>query len=487
MGSVIGWAERSRNLFPVSIALSLLLGFLIVFLITAATAFFVAQEFAYMAVDRTRLQAAAARGDGQATRTLAITGRTSFMLSGAQLGITVTGLLVGYVAEPLIGESLARLLGSPAGGSGGTGGGSSGWLSWGVALAVGSTVALLFSTFVQMLVGELLPKNYAIARSEPVARRLATPTRIYLAVFGPLIWVFDRAAESFLRLVGVTPVHDVEQAVSAPDLVAVVEESMESGELSRELSILLDRILDFPNHDVEHAMVPRGRVDVVAPDATIGQVRFVMATGHTRYPVIDQDDDIVGVVHLKDLLPRTDVDTPIAEVARPAVIVHELMDLPDALRALRSADEELACVVDEYGSFTGIVTIEDLAEEIVGELLDEHDEHARAEVVVVDGQGWLVAGDAHVDEVERALWIDLPPGPYETISGLVVDHHKVLPAVGDVVVVELPLTPDDLVRDDPPPRRHLHAEVIEVSRHVPSRLRLTVPDPSGTQMAQEGA
>ena len=468
--------------------MSLLLGFLTVLVITAATAFFVAQEFAYMAVDRTRLQAAAARGDGQATRTLAITARTSFMLSGAQLGITVTGLLVGYVAEPLIGESLARLLGSPAGGSGAGGAVESpGWLSWGVALAVGSTVALLFSTFVQMLVGELLPKNYAIARSEPVARRLASPTRIYLAIFGPLIWVFDRAAEAFLRVVGVTPVHDVEQAVSAPDLVAVVEESMESGELSRELSILLDRILDFPNHNVEHAMVPRGRVDVVAPDATIGQVRLVMATGHTRYPVIDQDDDIVGIVHLKDLLPRADVDTPIGEVARTAVIVHELMDLPDALRALTSADEELACVVDEYGSFTGIVTIEDLAEEVVGELLDEHDEHARAEVVVVDGQGWLVAGDAHVDEVERALWIDLPPGPYETISGLVVDHHKVLPAVGDVVVVELPLTPDDLVRDDLPPIRYLHAEVLEVSRYVPSRLRLTLPDPSGNQRTKESA
>lgn len=457
--------------------MSLLLGVLIVAAITAATAFFVAQEFAYMAVDRSKLQAAAASGDAQAQRTLAITRRTSFMLSGAQLGITVTGLLVGYVAEPLIGESLARLMGASS--AAGQDVESTGWLPWGVALALGSMVALLFSTFVQMLAGELLPKNYAIARSEPVARRLATPTRIYLAVFGPLIWVFDKAAEAFLKLVGVAPVHDVEQAASARDLASVVEDSMESGELSRELSILLDRILDFPQHNVEHAMVPRGRADVMDPDDTVGDARLVMATGHTRYPVLGDDDEIVGVVHLKDLLPLTDFAAPIRDALRPAVVVHELMDLPDALRALITADEELACVVDEYGSFTGILTLEDLAEEVVGELLDEHDEHdehVRSEVVAVDNSGWIVFGDAYVDEVERALWLDLPPGPYETISGLVVDHHKVLPRVGDVVVVPLPVSSEDLVRADEPPPRQLHVEVLEVSRHVPSRLRLSIQE-----------
>ena len=438
------------------------MGVVIVVAITAATAYFVAQEFAYLAVDRSRLQAAVARGDRQAERTLAITRRTSFLLSGAQLGITVTGLLVGYVAEPLIGEALADLLK-----------GSVGW-STGLALLIGSVVALALSTFVQMLLGELFPKNYAIARAEPVARWLSGSTRVYLTVFGPLIWIFDRAAEGFLRLLRIEPVHDVEHSATAHDLEAVVEESRESGDLPQELSVVLSRILDFPNHDVSHAMVPRGRVDHLPDTATIGQVRSAMAQGHTRYPVLADDGQIRGVVHLLDVLPRSDLETLVTEVVRPPLVVHELMDLPDALDALLAADEELACVVDEYGDFAGILTIEDLAEEVVGDITDEHDgdEPDPDSSVVADGPGWLAPGDAHVDEVGRILGVDLPPGPYQTVSGMVVDLNKTLPMVGDVVAIELPLDPDDLIDTNDPPRRMLLAEVLEIDRHVPSRLRL---------------
>jgi CBS domain containing-hemolysin-like protein len=161
--------------------LSLLLGIVVVLLITAATGYFVAQEFAYMAVDRSRLGARASRGDAAAGRALAVTRRTSFMLSGAQLGITVTGLLVGYVAEPLIGESLGTALGGVG-------------VPTGVGIAVGTVLALVFSTFVQMLFGELFPKNLAIARPEPIAVGLATSTTWYLRLFGWLIWAFDGAS-----------------------------------------------------------------------------------------------------------------------------------------------------------------------------------------------------------------------------------------------------------------------------------------------------
>ncbi len=450
------------------VLVSLLVGIVVVLVITVATAYFVAQEFAYLAVDRSRLQAAVDRGDRQAERTLAITRRTSFMLSGAQLGITVTGLLVGYVAEPLIGESLGQFFEK-----------SAGW-SIGLALGIGSVLALGFSTLVQMLLGELFPKNYAIARAEPVARWLSASTRVYLTVFGPLIWIFDRASEGFLRMLRIEPVHDVEHSATAHDLEAVVEESRESGELSRELSLVLERIIDFPRHDVNHAMVPRGRVDHIPASATIGQVRTEMAHGHSRYPVLRDDNEICGVVHLIDVLPRTDLDTTVLQIVRPPLVIHELMDLPDALDALLAADEELACVVDEYGDFTGIVTIEDLAEEIVGDITDEHDDAPDPDsAVVVDGDGWLTAGEAHVDEVERSLGIDLPPGPYQTVSGMVVDLNKRMPAVGDVVTIELPLDPGDLVDDDEPARKVLLAEVLEIERHVPSRLRLMLPDVQG--------
>ncbi|WP_343995718.1 hemolysin family protein, partial [Nocardioides dubius] len=253
--------------------LTLLIGLLVVLAITVATGYFVAQEFAYMAVDRSRLAARAEAGDAGAKRALAVTRRTSFMLSGAQLGITVTGLLVGYVAEPLIGEALGE-------GLGGVG------VPTAVGIAIGTVLALLLSTLVQMLFGELFPKNLAIAKPEPVALWLARSTTAYLAVFGWLIKIFDAASNALLRLLKVEPVHDVEHSATARDLEHIVADSRESGDLPPALAVLLDRILDFPEQDVEHAMIPRARVDVMRADGTVGDARRLMATGHSRYPVL---------------------------------------------------------------------------------------------------------------------------------------------------------------------------------------------------------
>ncbi|MGY5883789.1 hemolysin family protein [Modestobacter lacusdianchii] len=444
--------------------LSLSTGVLVVLLITAATGYFVAQEFAYMAVDRSRVGAAAAGGDAAAARTLGITRRTSFMLSGAQLGITVTGLLVGYVAEPLIGDSLGELLG-------GTG------VPTAVAMGTGAVLALLFSTLVQMLFGELFPKNLAIARSEPVARWLSRSTAVYLAVFGWLIWVFDQASNLLLRALRIEPVHDVEHAATAQDLEHIVEDSRESGDLPAELSMMLDRILDFPRRDVEHAMVPRSRVATVPETTTLGDLRRLMAQGHSRYPVLAAgSEDVVGVVQLADLLRTREPDTAlVAAIARPPLVVSSLAALPDALDQLTRAGQQLACVIDEYGGFTGVLTLEDLAEELVGEITDEHDPADPGYEPVADDGVWEMAGDVHVDEVERSLAIDLPRGDHETVAGLVIAVHGDLPDVGTVVDVELPADPADLVDDDAPATRLLRVTVLAVDRHVPSRLRLELP------------
>jgi CBS domain containing-hemolysin-like protein len=445
--------------------LALFLGVLVVVLITAVTGYFVAQEFAYMAVDRAQLGARAAAGDAPAQRALAITRRTSFMLSGAQLGITITGLLVGYVAEPLIGESLGAMLGGIG-------------IPTGVSMGIGAVLALLFATVVQMLFGELFPKNLAIARPEPVARWLGRSTGIYLKVFGWLIWIFDQASNLLLRALKIEPVHDVEHSATARDLEHIVEDSRESGDLPVELSMLLDRILDFPRRTVEHAMIPRSRVDTVADPDTIGEVRERMAHGHSRYPVLAEDtQDIVGVVHLADVLATTEPGTaPVTAIARPPLVVSHLTALPDVLRQLMESDNQLAGVVDEYGGFTGVITLEDLAEELVGEITDEHDE-ANPEYVPVEGDGiWEMSGDVHVDEVERALGVDLPRGDYETIAGLVIAHHGGLPEEGTTLQIELPPDPADLVHDDEPRRRVLEVEVLAVDRHVPSRVRLRLPD-----------
>lgn len=447
---------------------SLLVGVVVILVIIAANGYFVAQEFAYMSVDRVRLAARAADGDRAAERALAVTKRNSFMLSGAQLGITVTGLLVGYVAEPLVGESLGQLLGGVG-------------VPAGVSITVGTVLALVVATVVQMIFGELFPKNLAIANAEPLARWLARSTTIYLAVFGWLITVFDASANLLLKALRIEPVHDVDSSATAVDLERIIGDSRDSGDLPEELSLMLDRILDFPQQDVEHAMIPRSQVDIARPTTTLAEIRELMATAHTRYPVIGEDEQPLGVIHLIDVLETTLAgDTPVSELMRPTIVLPTLMRLPDALSQLTSTRNELACVIDEYGGFAGVLTLEDLAEEVIGEITDEHDQDV-SELVVPDGDDiWLMDGDVHVDEVERAVGHDLPRGDYETIAGLLIAARGELPAVGDTVTVELPIDGADLVEDNPP-TRHLEVDVLEVDRHVPSELRVRLVETEGVE------
>jgi len=436
--------------------LTLVVGIVLTAVIIAACGFFVAQEFAYMSVDRARMAVQAEKGDAQAKRVLAITKRTSFMLSGAQLGITVTGLLIGYVAEPLIGASVGTLLGGAG-------------IDPVVSVLIGTSGALLLATVVTMVFGELYPKNLAIANPEPLARALAVPTRVYLLVFGGLITVFDKAANALLRALRIEPLEDVDESATAKDLESIVAESRASGDLSDELSLVIDRILDFPQRDVEHAMVPRSRVDSVPPDTTVGEVRALMSTGHTRYPVVGDEDTPLGVVELIDLLrePRAD-DTLVSSVMRPAVVLPTAMLLPVALERMRRTRKELACVVDEYGNFDGILTVEDLTEEVIGEITDEHDSETVGVAELGSGR-WTLPGDIHLDEVERVIGHDLPREDAETIAGLAISTHGDLLEVGSVVRILLPERPSEAL-EGRQVQRTLAVEVVEVERLVPSRV-----------------
>jgi CBS domain containing-hemolysin-like protein len=439
--------------------LTILLGMVVVLLLTVLTGYFVAQEFGYMAVDRSRLKAGAAAGDLGAERALGITRRTSFMLSGAQLGITVTGLLVGYVAEPLIGAGIGELLGGVG-------------VPQAVGIAVGTVLALLFSTVVQMVFGELFPKNLAIARPEPVARRLAWSTRVYLAAFGWLIRLFDHASNLLLKVLRIEPVHDVEHAATPRDLEHIVAESRDSGDLPVELSTLLDRTLDLHERTAEHAMIPRPRVTSVAGNQPVSRVIELMAGGHSRLPVLGEDvDDVVGVICLRDVLTQDTASVGavlVREVARSAVMVPSSLPLPSVLAQLRSADEEFACVVDEYGGLAGVITLEDIAEELIGEITDEHDPLG-ADQATAGKDGWTLSGAVHIDEAERMLGLDLPEGDYETIAGLIITTLQRLPEPGDSVTVDLPRPAGT---EGGEPLRQVSIIVREVDRHVPQTVTL---------------
>ncbi|WP_028115213.1 hemolysin family protein [Ferrimonas senticii] len=453
--------------------LTLLLGLSIILAIIAANGYFVAQEFAYMAVDRARLAALADSGDKAAQRALAVTKRTSFMLSGAQLGITVTGLVLGFVAEPLVGKAMGELL-----------------QNFGFTLeagtAIGTIVTLVFAMLVQMVFGELYPKNLAIANSEPMARLLARSTLIYMSVFGWIISFFDKAANLLLRAVRIEPVHDLDVSASEEDLHHIIANSRDSGDIPVELSLIMDRILDFPERDVEHAMVPRSQVDWVEPETTLTDLLAQMAKAHTRYPVVNDDDAPVGVVHLADVLARMEDgnhDGTVASVMRPATVLPTLMRLPEALKQLETSTGQLACVIDEYGGFAGVLSIEDLAMEIVGEITDEHDADQGDAVTFEGNNTWLMDGDVHLDEVTRAIDYDLPEGDVETIAGLLIAELGALPAEGDTVTITLPIDPSELAAGEPM-LRQLEVNVLRIERHVPTEVRVKLleqPMPEGEQ------
>ena len=445
-----------------------LLGLVVIAVIIAINGYFVAQEFAYMAVDRPTLRAMAEKGNSGARRALKVTNRTSFMLSGAQLGITITGLMVGYVAEPLVGESLGRMLGVTG-------------IPPAVGITIGTVFALVLAAVVQMIFGELFPKNLAISNPTPMSLALARSTLIYMAAFGWLISFFDKASNGLLRLIRVEPVHDLDASANADDLEHMVEDSYDSGDLPEDLFVLLDRILDFPDRDVEHAMVPRSRTDFIEPETTIAEARELMSTSHTRYPVIGEGEEPLGVLHLSDVLHCKPNDkTLVSKKMREPLVVPTVMSLPEALKEMIETQNEMALVIDEYGGFAGVLTIEDLGEELLGEISDEHDTDEVEIIRELAEDRWQVPGSMPIDELERLMGIDIPEGDWETVSGLLIGTKGSLPELGEVLEIEIEQDAEDITSGEES-IQILRAEVATIDRHIPDDVivelvRITPPD-----------
>jgi CBS domain containing-hemolysin-like protein len=443
---------------PVEVVLLILIGLLLVIVITALTGYFVAQEFGYVAVDRGRLRQQADEGDEAARRALKVTERLSFMLSGAQLGITVTALIVGYVAEPFLGDGLAEVLGVAG-------------VPDAVSMPLSIFFALLVATVVQMVLGELAPKNLAIVRSEGLAKALSRSTLMYLAVFGPVIRLFDLAASRLLRRIGIEPIEELPEGATEEDLEQIIAESRAEGHLDPELSSLLDRGLDFRRRTAAEVMVPRVDVHTVRADDPLTRVVALLDTGRSRFPVQRGSgvDEIVGVIGIADVLEVAPGERHTALVSTLAVaplFVPSSLRLPAVLDRLRGGHRQLACVVDEYGGFAGIITLEDIAEELVGPIRDEDDLPEPAPVRQ-DDDTWVVPARWRIDEVADATGVHLPEDAgYDTVSGLVMSRLGRVPQVGDDVTITLPPT-----LDDPPTDIVLH--VLSVDRHVPGTVRLS--------------
>ncbi|MEU1511100.1 hemolysin family protein [Streptomyces sp. NPDC005811] len=432
-------------------ATSAVLGLLAVLVLTAGTGYFVAQEFAYVSADRLALAREAEAGDRRAARALRVLERLSFMLSGAQLGITVTGLVVGFIAEPSVSALLEPALsglGLPDAAVGG----------------ISVVLAFVGATVVQMVLGELAPKNLAIAVPERLAKSLAGSTLAYLKVVGPLVHVFDGAANRLLRRAGIEPVEELHHGATLEELGHLIGESREQGELPKDTAALLDHALEFSERTLDEVMVPRADAVFVRRDASAADaVDLIARHGHSHYPVLgDHPDDVAGVLGVRDLLgvPAGRLaGTTAGAVARPPLLLPDTLPLPDAVEQMRSRDDEFAVVLDEHGGVAGIVTYEDIAEELVGDIADESD--TVVEAAVADGSGWLVDAGRRLDEIAEATGIGLPEEEdYDTVAGLVVDRLGRFPAVGDRLTVGLP------------GGGRVRIDVRTLDRHVPDRVRI---------------
>jgi len=396
-------------------------------LLTLGTGVFVASEFALVNLDRAEVEARRDRGESGLAPVIGALKVTSTHLSSAQLGITLTTLLTGYLLEP----SIAKLLEAP-------------FLAMNLPDAivetVGSIVALVIATLLSMILGELVPKNFALALPLQTAR-LVVPLQVaFTTVFKPAVAVLNGTANAVLRSMGIEPQEELSGARSAEELTSLLRRSASEGSLEQDTATLLERTISFSELSASDVMTPRPRVSTIrVSESAEDVIALARRTGFSRFPVIEEDaDDVVGIVHVKQAVavPREKrPEVPVGALMTDAERVPETMPGDTLLAEVRGRGYQMVIVVDEYGGTAGVVTLEDLVEELVGEVSDEHD---RARIDVVRSRDWLTfPGLLRPDELEDRAGVKVPEdGPYETVGGFVMSTLGRLPVVGDEVPLD---------------------------------------------------
>jgi len=396
-------------------------------LLTVGTGLFVASEFALVNLDRADLEARRARGESRLSLTISALRHTSTHLSAAQLGITLTTLLTGYTMEPALSNLLSPTL-----------------VSWGIPEAavapIATVVAMFVATVVSMILGELVPKNFALALPLATAK-LVVPFQVaFTTVFKPAVVVLNGSANGVLRSMGIEPKEELSGARTAEELSSLVRRSASAGLLEADTATLLDRTLTFARLTAADVMTARPSMHAIAAgDSADDVIQLARRTGHSRFPVYDDDlDDITGVVHLKAAVsvPRERrADVPVGALATEPLRVPETAHIDGLIAELRARGYQLAVVVDEYGGTAGLVTLEDLIEEIVGEVADEHD---RTRAGIVSGRdGVTFPGELRPDELRSRAGVEVPEGDvYDTVAGYVMSVLERVPVVGDEVPLD---------------------------------------------------
>jgi len=390
----------------------------VVFLI-AVNALFVAAEFALIALDPSKLEVQAEKQPRRARMVQALLDRFGFHLAGAQLGITVSSLILGFIAQDALGSVIELIPGLERSGT------------------MGAIVALVLATILQMVFGELVPKNLAIAQPNSVAMTLAPIQRVYAMVAAPIISLFDGVANLLVRRLGIEPTESLHPGRSRDDIAHLIVSSGESGSLEAGESVLLRRSIRFGEKDAADVLVPRPDMVILDLGGSIADLRAESSrTGHSRFPVCGEDlDDIKGVVDVRDIFtiePGERWAKPISTIVRDVLVVPESRELPELLADMNQSRSRIAIVVDEHGGTAGLVTLEDLFEELVGDIADEYDIAAPVTATLRAG-AYDVDASLHSDELLDAVGVEIPDGPYETLAGFVLSEFGRLPSVGESV------------------------------------------------------
>jgi len=424
-------------------------GLVAIGVLLVVNAFFVAAEFSLVAVERARIDAASEAGERPARRVRRLQESLTRHLSGAQFGITLAALLLGFVAEPTV----ARILSGDAQATGAS-----------IALAIG------LATVLHLVVAEQVPKYVALAIPERTALALAPAITAYGVATRLLVDLLNWTANVIVRFLGVEPKGQIQVSRTLDELEDLVETSADDGSIDSDEAILLRRSIRFADKTAADALVPRVAIEALQRDEpATALVQLSLDSGHSRFPVYGVDlDDIVGVVHVKSLYGRPAAErgrVPVVDLMHEVLAVPETRELEDVLADMRVRRNQLAVVIDEHGGTAGIITLEDILEEILGEIGDETD---RVEVRTrSEAQGsTVVSGRLNLDEVEEATGFRVPEGPYETLAGFVVARMGYLPEVSDMVVFD-----------------GWRIEVVAVDGHRVATLRVVAPGAPGCERA----
>jgi putative hemolysin len=380
-------------------------------------AFFVAGEYSLVTVRRTRIKELADEGSRTARSVLRITSDPPHFIAAMQLGVTLTSLGIGALGERVLSDLFDE------------------WLA--TVLAV--LLAFLVITFLHVVVGELVPKGVALSYSERVALGVSGPVRLFFFIFKPLIWVLQRSSEWAQRAIGIDPKANEGEAHSEAELKMLLEVSTEHGEIQLDEREMLYKVFDFAEKEVADVMVPRPDVAGLSVDLAPEEAMAAMLESpYTRYPVYRESlDEIVGIVHVRDLVASLHNGAagtaPLASLARPAYVVPENKDLGALLAEFRKANQHMAVVVDEYGATAGIVTLEDLLEEIVGEIEDEFDLPDES-VERLDDRRIRISGSFTIDDFNEQFGTELDDEDFHTVAGYVFGHLGRAAEAGDEVL-----------------------------------------------------